>query len=384
MDTKSVDYLLTESANLYHDKISALTESVNLYRDKINVLADAWLDMGYRAFGIWGWKDELLACWPITVWEEMKNLKASNLTLRAPLKVDELVIGTLGVLDGLKTPVREARLDAEASLVSELLTMKTKFEEVATELITQAQFRAEINTAAKIQLQLLPQQLPQVAGLDIYAYSCPSEQVGGDFYDFSAYKDRPFVFAIGDVSGHGLPAALFMTMTRIVLHTAARTMPTVDPKSILIRANEDLYDDFMEAGMFVTAFTGCYDPASEQLVYANAGHSPIIYCPRGGPATLLEADAPVVGILPTSTYTDHALPFLPQDVLVAGTDGLNESFNRNGEMFGYERLLTTVERLAHLPSDQIGIQLLNTINQFTEGNQPSDDQTLIVIKGVAK
>jgi sigma-B regulation protein RsbU (phosphoserine phosphatase) len=240
-----------------------------------------------------------------------------------------------------------------------------------------------MDMAAKIQLQLLPQQFPHINGLDIYAHSYPAEQVGGDFYDFSAYKDRPFVFAIGDVSGKGLPAALFMTMTRTVLHTTARSLPSIDPKAILTRVNEDLYEDFSEVGMFATAFAGCYDSHSARLSYANAGHSPIIYCPAGGPAILLEADAPMLGILPTSTCTNHVLPFRTNDILVAATDGLNESFNADGEMFGYERLLKTVETLAHLPSKQIGNELLKAINQFTRGYVQSDDQTFIIIKGVA-
>jgi sigma-B regulation protein RsbU (phosphoserine phosphatase) len=261
--------------------------------------------------------------------------------------------------------------------------MKARFEETATELVVQARLKTEMDMAAKIQLQLLPQQFPHINGLDIYAHSYPAEQVGGDFYDFSAYKDRPFVFAIGDVSGKGLPAALFMTMTRTVLHTTARSLPSIDPKAILTRVNEDLYEDFSEVGMFATAFAGCYDSHSARLSYANAGHSPIIYCPAGGPAILLEADAPMLGILPTSTCTNHVLPFRTNDILVAATDGLNESFNADGEMFGYERLLKTVETLAHLSSKQIGNELLKAINQFTRGYVQSDDQTFIIIKGVA-
>jgi sigma-B regulation protein RsbU (phosphoserine phosphatase) len=262
--------------------------------------------------------------------------------------------------------------------------METRFEQAAIELIAQARLKTEIDMAARIQSHLLPQQIPQVHGLDIYAHSRPAEHVGGDFYDFSAYKDHPLVFAIGDVSGKGLPAALLMAMTRIVLHTAARSIPTVDPKAILIRVNEDLYEDFSEVGMFATVFIGSYNASSAQLIYANAGHSPIIYCPKGGPAVLLKADTLVLGVLPTSTCTNHVLPFRTNDVLVAGTNGLHESFNATGEIFGYERLLKAVETLAHLPSGLMASELLKTIRQFTRGYMQSDDQTFLIIKGVEK
>jgi len=135
--------------------------------------------------------------------------------------------------------------------------------------------------------------------------------------------------------------------------------------------------------MFVTVFVGCYDAHSALLLYANAGHSPVVYCPRGGAATLLEADAPVLGVLPISSCTNHLLSFHKGDLLLVGSDGLNESFNAQGEMFGYERLLNTVETLAHLLARELGRELLRTIEQFTKGHQQSDDQTFIVLKGTA-
>ncbi len=242
------------------------------------------------------------------------------------------------------------------------------------------QLTTQIEMAATVQLRLLPQKFPQVNELDIYAHCHPAEQVGGDFYDFLSYTTHPFAFAIGDVSGKGLPAALLMTMTHAVLHTTVRSLPQADPKAMLARMSEDLYGDLTEVGMFVTIFTGCYDPITEHLLYANAGHSPVIYCPSGGPAVLLAADAPGLGILSTSSCQNHRLPFHSNDVLVAGTDGLCESFNAAGEMFGYEQLLKTVEALATLPSSQIGTELLTTISQFTQGYKQSDDQTFVIVK----
>jgi serine phosphatase RsbU (regulator of sigma subunit) len=361
-----------------------LTEIVHTYYDKIRKQAQIWLDMGYHAYGIRG--NELIACWPESAWHEISRLQDADLTYYAPVQLEKQAIGKVWACGGPKTIINEARLKGEATLISETLTMRARFEHnaAAIALIAQERIKNEIDMAAKIQSHLLPQRIPRVDDLDIYVCSRQAEHVCGDFYNFAAYKDYPLVFAIGDVSGKGLPAALLMAMTRIVLHTAARSMSTVDPKAILIRVNEDLYEYFSEVGMFATIFIGCYNSRARQLLYANAGHSPIVYCPAGGPATLLKADTLVLGVLPTSTCINQTLPLRGNDVLLAGTNSLHESSNATGEIFGYERLLKTVETLAHLPASQIGSHLLQIIHQFTRGYQRHSDQTLIVIKGTEK
>jgi len=241
--------------------------------------------------------------------------------------------------------------------------------------------QAEIKMAAKIQAQLFPQELPHIRGLDLFAYSCPAGQVGGDFYDLLSCASFPFAFIVADISGKGLHAALLAAMAYKTFHLITHLLPGNDPQALLAQMNENLYENLSTAGMFATAFVGCYDPTTRQLLFANAGHSPVVYCPKGGPAVLLKANATGLGILPSLTCLDDCLQFQPQDVLLIGTDGLNESFNATGEMFGYARLLTTIETLAPLSANQIGTELLKTIRQFMQEEPQSDDQTLIVIKG---
>jgi sigma-B regulation protein RsbU (phosphoserine phosphatase) len=245
---------------------------------------------------------------------------------------------------------------------------KIKFEHAAMELIAQAQLKTEIDMAAKIQLRLLPQSFPSVSGLQIFARSNPAAQVGGDFYDFVAHQQRPFIFSVGDVSGKGMSAALFMAMTRILLHASSRSIPNVTPTGVIGRVNEDLYDDFSEAGMFATVFVGAYQLDEKQVIYTNAGHSPVIYLAAGTHAI---------------AYDSHRLPFQAGDLLVIGTDGLAECMNADGEMFGYERLLSLVEETAHLPAAHIGTTIFDRVNHFTQGYNQFDDQTLVVIKGVS-
>ena len=119
------------------------------------------------------------------------------------------------------------------------------------------------------------------------------------------------------------------------------------------------------------------------LHYANAGHAPVIYRRQGQPARMLEADGVPIGVLPVSLCETLAVPFAPGDVLVIATDGFSEASNLTGELFGYERLLTLVDAMADGSAAQIGHALYDAIQTFAAGRPQDDDQTLIVLRGVA-
>jgi sigma-B regulation protein RsbU (phosphoserine phosphatase) len=250
------------------------------------------------------------------------------------------------------------------------------------ENLEKTKLQTEMELAQRVQLNLLPRRLPMVSGIDFWADSKPALQVGGDFYDYFYRDGRPFTFAVGDISGKGLPAALLMAMTRTVIRAKANDIPVPTPEIVVGRSNEELYDDFTDVNMFATVFVGQYDPENRRLIYANAGHSPVIFCPAGGGAHLLEADGTPVGILPTSLSENQSLTFAPGDVLIVATDGLSEAHNSRDEMFGYERLLHLTESLAHKPAKAIVDGMSHSIQDFSTGKQQDDDQTLIVIKAV--
>jgi sigma-B regulation protein RsbU (phosphoserine phosphatase) len=232
-------------------------------------------------------------------------------------------------------------------------------------------------------LRLLPQQLPRVDKLDIYASSRPALQVGGDFYDFVTQPDRPFIFSVADVTGKGMAAALLMTMARTAIHSKASFMPKPTPEIVMKNSNEDLFEDFIQVGMFATAFIGQYQPHSQKLLYANAGHSPVIYRPANGRARLLEADSTPIGVLRVSLCKNHQVPLGLDDVLVVATDGFSEARNPRDEMFGYERLLELVDRAADRSAHAIADALFEAVDRFGVGRPQDDDQTLVVIKGAA-
>jgi len=249
------------------------------------------------------------------------------------------------------------------------------------ESLSQTRMQTEMELAQNVQLHLLPQKLPEVNGLDIFAGSLPASQVGGDFYDAIYQPGEPFLFMVGDITGKGMPAALLMTMARTVIRTKARSLPDSSPANIVGSSNDDMYDDFTEVSMFATVFVGQYHHRDHLMIYANAGHSPVIYCPLGGTAYLLEADSAPLGVLPVSLCENQTVAFNPGDVLVVATDGFSEACNQAGEMFGYDRLLRLVELLAQEPAWMIGTGLYDAVTAFSEGHSQDDDQTLFVVKG---
>lgn len=251
------------------------------------------------------------------------------------------------------------------------------------ETLALAKQQVEMEIARKVQLQLLPQERPSAADLDIFAESRPALRVGGDFYDFVADPGRSLILLLGDVVGKGMSAALIMGMIHAVTRSAMRFMPLSTPASILRRTNHDLYDELTMLGSFATMFVAQYESGGKLLRYANAGHAPVLYRPPGGPARLIEGDGVPVGVLPNSISENYTLPFGPSALLVVTTDGFNEARNPGGEMYGIDRLLQLIDEFADQPAQVIATALFDAVDAFAAGQPQDDDQTLIVVKGLA-
>jgi sigma-B regulation protein RsbU (phosphoserine phosphatase) len=247
--------------------------------------------------------------------------------------------------------------------------------------LDQTRFQAELDLARRIQMQLLPERMPKSLGIDAWASSRPASRVGGDFYTAIEQSNQAFTFAVGDISGKGLPAAILMAMTRTILRSNTTTGTLIEPAGIIDLSNRELYDDFSEVSMFATVFVGQYQPATRSLSYANAGHSPVIYVPAGGQAQLLLADSTPMGIEPKNEAVNKKLKIYGGDVLVVASDGLNEARNGQNEMFGYNRLLRLIEDLAPKPAREISAGLFKAVDEFSSGHSQDDDQTVVVLKG---
>ncbi|HMV28758.1 MAG TPA: SpoIIE family protein phosphatase, partial [Anaerolineales bacterium] len=248
------------------------------------------------------------------------------------------------------------------------------------EAVERARLETEMDIARQVQTAILPQSIPQVSGVDIFATSIPAFEVGGDFFDVIDRSAESLIFSLGDVTGKGMPAALLMSMAHTIIKAASRNMPFDHPHQVLNRLNHDMESDFSNVGMFTTVMLGMVDCANCKLHFSNAGQSPIYYMPANGDAVLLEAQDIPVGILDTVEYTTQSLSLAHGDLFVAASDGFPESRNPAGEMYGYERMKNILSASRQLSSKQIAEALLNDVNTFCETHPQDDDRTIIVLK----
>jgi sigma-B regulation protein RsbU (phosphoserine phosphatase) len=301
--------------------------------------------------------------------------------LVAPMELRGEQTAALGVLSRPGRPFASPDLKLVRTLADQAAA---RIENVLlhAEAVERARFDAEMQLAQRVQMRLQPTSTPAVQGLQAWARSRPALEVGGDFFDLILRPDGSFVMVVGDVSGKGMPSALLMAMTRTVLRGMARFVPVIRSEAMLGRANGDLFDDFSEVGMFATAFVATYHPANRLVTFANAGHSPVIYCPAAGAPRMLEAGSPPLGVLPSARIDAEQVTLGPGDVLVAATDGFSEAWAPDGEMFGYERLIATIQHLASGSAADIGAGLFAAVEAYGGGRPQDDDQTLIVVKGV--
>lgn len=248
------------------------------------------------------------------------------------------------------------------------------------EAVERTRLETEMYIARQVQTAILPQTLPQMAGMDIYATSIPAFEVGGDFFDMIDRSKESLVFALGDVTGKGIPAALLMSMTHTVIKSASRNMPFINPHEVMNRLNHDMYNDFSNVGMFTTVMIGLLDCSTYSLRYSNAGQSPIYYIPVNGEPVLLEAQDIPVGILDVYEYSTQTISLSSGDIFVAASDGFPESRNPAGEMFGYERMRSILNLSRDLPAKRITENLLDAVYEFCGVHPQEDDCTVIVIK----
>jgi sigma-B regulation protein RsbU (phosphoserine phosphatase) len=243
--------------------------------------------------------------------------------------------------------------------------------------LNQARVRRELEIAAEIQSRLLQRQVPSVTGAQIVAFSRPASEVGGDFFDVQVLPGDVVALALGDVTGRGVPAALFMAMARALLRVGLQT--THSPRGAVEHLNTGLAADLSGADMLLTLFVATFDPASGELRAVNCGHSPVLVHSRQR-TDVWEADGPPLGMLPTLLSVERSRALLPGDVLVVLSDGFNETRDLAGRLIGIEPLAEAVQRSASQDAAAIAATLHQVVIGVEGSFTPVDDQTLIVMK----
>ena len=249
-----------------------------------------------------------------------------------------------------------------------------QLEQVTTE---KERIESELRIARNIQLSIVPNDFPKRQEIDLYASMTPAKAVGGDLYDFFV-RDNQLFFCIGDVSGKGVPAALFMMMTQSLFR--AYSSEENRPDRIVSQMNKNLSDN-NKSHMFVTLFVGVLDLPSGLLRYCNAGHElPVLI---GKEVSILPSIRIFpVGFFTDTTYQTQEVILKPQTSIFLYTDGLNEAMNADEKMFGRKRILDEVNHAiqAGLPSPNALIeQLEQSVHQFVGDTEQSDDLTMLAI-----
>jgi serine phosphatase RsbU (regulator of sigma subunit) len=235
----------------------------------------------------------------------------------------------------------------------------------------------ELNVAREIQASLIPAAEPQVPGCRLAGYWQAARQVSGDFYDFMELADGKWGILIADVADKGVPAALFMALSRTILRTIA--FNRTDPANTLIRANEIICKD-AQSDLFVTVFYAVWDARKELLAYASAGHNPPLLLRADGKTQLLTASGIALGVLPVAQIERREINLRLGDTLVFYTDGVTEAMNEDYDEFGLDRLRVTVEAARYQEAEEIVTAVTQAI-QTHAGNAPQfDDITLVVMK----
>jgi serine phosphatase RsbU (regulator of sigma subunit) len=262
--------------------------------------------------------------------------------------------------------------------------LKVAYDQLEETTAVKERMESELRIARNIQMSMVPSVFPDVEGIDMYASMIPAKEVGGDLYNYLLLDDKLY-FCVGDVSGKGVPASLFMAQaTRLFLTLAKQAM---SPAEICTRMNDALSGNDNETNMFVTFWLGLIDLTTGHLTFCNAGHNPPVIGCGDKDVTFLEMipNAPI-GIMPGMEYIDEEVETIKGRPLFIYTDGLNEAENKENEQFSDERLLDILRNTPFSSAQQV-IELLSAeVEKHRNGAEPNDDLTMMClqIRGIIK
>ena len=229
-------------------------------------------------------------------------------------------------------------------------------------------------------MNFLPKQFPPFpaqSAFDLYAALAPAREVGGDLYDFFMLDDGHLFFSVGDVSDKGVPAALFMAVTKTLMKGIAEQGLT--PADVLTRVNGELCSN-NEAAMFVTVACGILDIAGGELMYSNAGHNPPVLLRQGqAPELLPMPPGLVLGAMEAAVYANCIVRLNPGDRLLLYTDGVTEAMDAGKRLFSEARLLLETARLADTEPRRMVEEIMAAVTAHAGGTAQSDDITVLAL-----
>jgi sigma-B regulation protein RsbU (phosphoserine phosphatase) len=233
----------------------------------------------------------------------------------------------------------------------------------------------DLELAAKVQKQLLPQRLPEVPGLQLAAHTRPAQIVGGDYFDFFAYPDGALGLAVADVMGKGLAASMLMSNLQASLRILGPESP--DPAALASRLN-GLFRYNLRVVRFISLVLLRVEPASRRVTYCNAGHNPVLRLDANGDPAWLGPTGPAIGLTVDGAYQAAEFRAGTGEMLLAYTDGLTEAADSAGREFGTERLAAYARQRRRDPLEALVMGLREEALAFAGGFQ--DDVTVVGLR----
>lgn len=312
----------------------------------------------------------------------VRALRANGVKLVVPLISQGELIGLLNLgrrLSDQDYSTDDRRLlEKLAAQASPAVRVAQLVREQEAEIRARERIEQELRVAQLIQQQFLPKTLPNLPGWQIATFYRAAAQVGGDFYDFIDLPDGKIGLVVGDVTGHGVPAALVMATTRGVLRSEAPRL--VAPGAVLARVNDFLNNDIPQ-NMFVTCLYAVLDPKTGALRYANAGHD-LPFVRRGAAVEELRAKGMPLGAMPGMAYEEHETTLNAGDVILLHSDGVAEAHAPDRAMFGFPRMRKLVGELGS--GHELIDGLLESLHHFTGPSwEQEDDITLVTLARAA-
>jgi sigma-B regulation protein RsbU (phosphoserine phosphatase) len=315
-----------------------------------------------------------------------------QLSRRFTYAVNQLYEGTRRVIYGdfsHRIPVREN--DQLGELSSSFNQMTGNLERLMSVEKEKERLQTELEIAREVQAQLYPKEAPPMSGLKLTVRCDPARLVSGDYYDYQDLGEGQVAFAIGDVAGKGISAALLMATLAAALRSQLSQhqllepdecsgMPEVDVSHLVSVLNKQIYAHSAPE-KYATFFFAVFNHDTRTLTYTNAGHlSPLLF--RNGDVVTLDSNGTVVGAFPFAKYDESCLTMHSGDLLVCYTDGITEPENSYGEMFGEERLIELVKKHSAKDDHEIVTIVLDAVRSWTGSPELQDDMTLLIARGV--
>ncbi len=261
------------------------------------------------------------------------------------------------------------------------LGLMLAFTELHKRELAQAAVEREHQLASALAQSVITDRPPKSASIDIFAKTVPASLTGGDFYVFGQ-TDGSIWFAVGDVAGKGLPAAMLMTRAVAACRVAFLAHRDASVVDVFARIEDELFDHLDDAGVFITMAVGVVTEKGRSVSIVNAGHSPLLRVSAGNAETI-GPSVPPLGVVRHRIPTVTSFVLEGDDCLVIGSDGLAEQSDPSGAMFGYSPFRDLCLTAPSMSSTAFGTSVFDVLRDFAAGSPASDDSTLVVLRGAA-